>query len=157
MALKEKHKLEGRLFIFLHDLTDRPVGRYKIDNLITNRGRNLLATFLAGQIEGLSQLTIAVGSGDDTPMTTDTALNKQVAEAKIIKDHISTELNDDEVKITLRATLPPAEQGEEQSLQEAGIVIGLTDGTRVLYNRTVFPVITRTDSLKISLSWELLF
>lgn len=157
MGIKEHHQLEGRLCIITQDLAGNRVERRQVNNLITNAGRTLLAHYLIGKQEGRPQLVIAVGRGDETPGEQDTALRGPVAQINVNPDDISTEYEDNEVKVILTATLAPANPGEEQMLREAGIMVGLPDGGKVLYNRTVFPVITRTDSLRITLTWELLF
>lgn len=157
MGFAEHQGLKGRLSIAVKDLNNNIIRQVEINNLITHAGRKLLADFISGQSEGWSNLVVAVGSDDEASDEMDTSLKNQVAEVTVPKEGFTTHHDKTGVGITLTATLPPADEGEEQLLQEAGIVVSLQDGSKVLYNRTVFPVITRTDNLKITLSWELTF
>ena len=68
--------------------------------------------------------------------------------------------------MTVIATFPARPDAtEDQPLQEAGIVLQFPakvhldgeDVDEVLYNRVVFPVVTRTGNLEMSFTWEVLF
>ncbi len=157
MGLQESHNLKGQLSIVSNNLEGKTVYKNRINNLITNAGRKLLAEYMIGRIDGQPELYVAVGTGDEPADKKDTSLTNQVAKVKVMEDSFLTRYENDEVNVTLTATLPPAEEGQEELLKEAGVLITLQDGSEVLYNKTVFPVVTRTDKLKITLSWDLKF
>lgn len=159
MAMKEYQVLGGRLTMILCDRSGRVLERRRATNIITTEGKTLLAKYLGGIVFGEPKLAIAVGGNGDPPGESDTRLKEQLAEAAAGKPVISREDEDGTRRVvaTVTATLP-AKGGElKQELQEAGILITPPDGGPVLYNRTTFPVVTRTGNMEMTLTWELLF
>ena len=155
MSMNESHGLSGRLHVAIRDATDggRLVGERRVDNLITDPGRQLLARLFAGQAQ-LAELRIVAGSNGDsqgadvatlTPVA-DARASVQVAEA--VSDHRAT------ARVT--ATLPATGDARPQSIQEAGILLVLAE-RQVVYNRVTFPVISRAGNLELTFTWDVSF
>lgn len=160
MAILEHHGLGGRLTIVICDRTGAVVERRRISNLITTAGKKLLANYITGKVIGEPILEIAVGSGKKAPNENDTELNKEEANAVADVSVDQEEDKDGKLRVTAKvtATLPAVGRDLKQELTEAGILITPPELEKpVLYSRTVFPVVTRTGSMEMILTWELLF
>ena len=160
MAMRERQELAGRVSIVLRDPARGEVARYRFDNLITSAGRTLLANALTGAVQIQSQyLSIDVGTGTVAPAVTDTALNARAdgAAAQIGPPKLVSDAGGQRVVATVSATLPATGAAAAQALTEAGIAIALPGAAPVLYNRVVFPVISRAGNLEMTLSWEVMF
>ncbi|MBS0371075.1 MAG: hypothetical protein JSS57_17975 [Proteobacteria bacterium] len=158
MPMKECHGLAGRLSIELRDAGGRVVEKHRVDNLITNAGRNLLARLFAGAAQG-PELRIAVGGQGGTVSLDDTALGDPLDSAPASIPSIALADHDGQQRITARvtATLPASGSADPQALQEAGILISLPGAEAVLYNRVTFPLINRAGNLEMTLTWEVIF
>lgn len=156
--MKDAVDLRGRLFIELRAPDGHVVARRVADNLITNAGRVYLAGLLGGHRQ-VQALRIAVGSSNTDPTPEDTQLGQQVgaAPAALNEPRQVQDSGRTQVVAQVTATLPPLATPEPQAIQEAGIQIVAPDGSSVLYNHVTFPVITRTGSLEMSLTWEVVF
>jgi hypothetical protein len=156
--MRETVSLGGRLFIELREPGGRVVARRMADNLITNAGRAFLAGLLGGHRQ-VQSLRIAVGTGNADPKPEDTQLAQPVgvATAALNEPRPVQEAGRTQIVAQVTATLPPLGSSEPQAIQEAGIQIISPDGSAVLYNHVTFPVITRTGSLEMSLTWEVVF
>jgi hypothetical protein len=150
--------LSGRLRIELREPGGRVVERRVADNLITNAGRMFLAGLLGGHRQ-VQSLRIAVGTSNADPKLEDTQLGSQVAAAPAALNEPNQRQEAGRVVIVAQvtATLPPLPTAEPQAIQEAGIQIIGPDGSAVLYNHVTFPVVTRTGSLEMNLTWEVVF
>ncbi|HJS84576.1 MAG TPA: hypothetical protein VJ779_03880 [Acetobacteraceae bacterium] len=150
--------LSGRLRIELREPDGRVVERRVADNLITNAGRMFLAGLLGGHRQ-VQSLRIAVGTSNADPKLEDTQLGSQVAAAPAALNEPNQRQEAGRVVIVAQvtATLPPLPTAEPQAIQEAGIQIIGPDGSAVLYNHVTFPVVTRTGSLEMNLTWEVVF
>lgn len=158
MEMADKHGLKGQLTIIARDLSGAIVDYRKIDNLITTGGRRLLAQYFTGLVFGKPKLLIAVGDQDDTPVELDDKLKNQLDEQPVKEPEIKKDTDEQgRVSVLISATLPVTQIKEEQGLKEAGILIQTPDGDFVLYNRTTFPVVTRTGNMELTLTWELFF
>jgi hypothetical protein len=159
MTMKEQHGLGGCLHIVLRDPSGAVLERRQIRNLITTAGKMLLAGYFSGIILGKPQMAIAVGSSDDEVSEVDTALKKQMVqvEASVPSVDVKKESGVDRVVATVTATLPATEEEEQQQLREAGILITPPNAAPVLYNRVVFPVVTRTGNMEMTLTWDVVF
>ena len=151
MTLKEQHGLSGRLHIILTEC-GRVVGERRVDNLITDAGRQVLARLFAGQAQA-NELRIAVGTNAkelNAAQATITAVAD--AKASVVVD----QGNDARALARVVATLPASGDANPQPIQEAGILIMLPD-SQVVYNRVTFPVVNRAGNLEMTFSWEVSF
>ena len=165
----------GRLHLVLRDPRSQQVIESRcVPNLVTTAGRALLADLLTGSAQSIAQIQMAVGSGlldgeteVQAPAYEDTALRNELT-------RVVTELSAPTVaalvpdgpprSITaVTAVLEPQLGGESLVLREAGLVmtrLGSGEGspeTEILYNRVVFPTITKEPELQMTLTWEVIF
>jgi hypothetical protein len=155
--MKEQHGLDGRVKIELRDQSGQLVQQRMVQNLITTAGRKLLGKLFSGTADK-PEFAIAVGGASTPPEMSDTALGSQLdlAKATLGEPRIDDN-NPRQVVVNVSATLPIAEGRPDQRLTEAGILITLPGQAPVLYNHVVFPLITRTGKLEMTLSWEVIF
>jgi len=158
MPIKECNGLAGRLAIELRDPAGRVVERRRVNNLITNAGRDLLARLFTGAAQG-PELKIAVGGQGGSVQATDTALGEPLDAAPATIPGVAIGDYEGQPRVVARvvATLPPTGSADPQALQEAGIMISLPGAAPVLYNRVTFPLINRAGNLEMTLSWEVIF
>lgn len=158
MPLKETHGLAGRLAIALHTPDGRLVDSRRVNNLITQAGRELLAKLFTGAAQG-PELRIAVGGQGGPVSLSDVALGEPLDAAPATIGAITIGEYEGQPRMIARvtATLPPTGSADPQALQEAGILISLSGAAPVLYNRVTFPLINRAGNLEMTLSWEVIF
>ncbi len=153
MSMKEQHGLSGRLHIRVSDPSGRTVEERRVDNLITDAGRQLLARLFAGQAVA-NELRIAVGT-NAAALGADSATLTRVADAKasiVVDDPVTA----GRALARVVATLPASGDANPQPIAEAGIVIVLPD-RQVVYNRVTFPVLNRAGNLEMTFTWEVSF
>ncbi len=151
MSLKEQHGIKGRLTILLRNKDGKVVEERRVNNIITNAGKNLVANYFTGGIQAVPELYIAVGNKDTKADPTDIVLGDFLEEAEA-----NTEV--DEGTATVTATLPAkGGEGENQELREAGILIHVQGQEPVLYNRVTFPVVNKSGNMEMTLTWEVIF
>ncbi|GAA5787150.1 hypothetical protein GCM10007860_33650 [Chitiniphilus shinanonensis] len=160
-ALREVNGLGGVLGIVVRDLDGRIVEERRVKNLITTAGRVALAQLMTGGASP-GRLQIAVGGSGKETAPEQTALLDPLDIADATVPALGAAPPEDEapprVKATVQATLPArGSAGEVQALQEAGIVITLSNQQTVLYNRVTFPPINRSGNLELTLTWEVIF
>jgi len=155
MTMKEQHGLEGYLHIVLRDRSGTVIEQRKISNLITTAGKMLLANYFSGIILGKPEMAIAVGSSGEKESEADTELINE--EEKVAATVPSVDVQKEGVVVTVTATLPATDAEKQQQLKEAGILITPPNADPVLYNRVVFPVVTRTGNMEMTLTWEVMF
>ncbi|WP_148717117.1 hypothetical protein [Chitinolyticbacter meiyuanensis] len=159
-ALREVNGLAGVLGIVVRDLDGRIVEERRVNNLITTAGRQVLAQLMTGAVAP-GRLQIAVGGSGQPASPDDVGLHKplDVAEASVPSLEAKA-IGDGELPRVLakvQATLPARGGGDVQELQEAGIVLSLSNEQSVLYNRVTFPPINRSGNLELTLTWEVIF
>ncbi len=160
MAITERHGMTGHLTIVLRDCHGQVVLQQRVNNLITTAGKTLVAELFTGALQGKPEFSIAVGNGAKIAVPGDTQLERQLDRAPAITPAIRLVETEGQQKAvaTITATLPMlAVEAPNQELSEAGILIELPNQKPVLYNRVTFPVITRTNNLEMTLTWEVLF
>jgi hypothetical protein len=160
MDLSEKPGLKGVLTIELRDMSGALVERRQHHNLITTRGKQLLADLLLGKKNALpTSWAIVVGTGTTPPNVADIALQAPITEKAEDRDPdvaVVTRGTATVVQGTVSATLPAPPAGTVQPLTEAGIQI--TVGTdKILFNRVQFPAVNRGANMVMTLSWEISF
>jgi hypothetical protein len=158
MSICEQQTLSGRLTIELRTPDGRLVSRQRHDNLITIAGKSLVAQIFSGEVTGKPELQIVIGSSATEARAEDQQLGEFRDRAVATTKQVVV-VNEDGLPralATVTATFPPLDD-ERQELQEAGIVIRFPNLEPVLYNRVTFGRITRTGSLDMTLTWEVLF
>jgi len=151
--------MRGRLTIVLRNSKGKRVDSLIVNNVITMAGKSLLAQMFTGAAQGQPELSIAVGNGDTVASSDDAALEHKVDEAVATTPAIRFEEEEGGQKVvaTVTATLPATGAGVEQRLSEAGVIIKLPGQGPVLYNRVTFPVVTRTENVEMTMTWEVMF
>lgn len=152
MANRECHGITGRLTIILSDGQGNVVEHRRLKNIITNRGKNLVANYFIGSTQAIQELSIAIGSDGDTPAdASNTELGELLGEAK-------AETSAPDNIATVTATFNARGGDEVQGLREAGILIRTSDRAEpILYNRVTFPVINKGPNMAMTLCWEVIF
>lgn len=157
MPPSEHTSIQGLLTLELRDQHGALVERRRVENLITHAGKLLLARLIGGKASGAVTIAIAVGGTDTAPALDQTALLKKLAEAPA--DMNEPVVEGDRVRANVRATIPQG--GDPQvvlPLTEAGILVRVgADATGVLFNRVTFPVISKSSTMSLLLSWDLTF
>lgn len=165
----------GRLEIIAHDAGGRELWRRRLPNLITDGGRELLTRLVTGTAV-IDRLDMVIGAGIEDPAADEpwrpAAGNTQLhapfhehgsAKAEVLGTSTIEEEVDGAVQrrkaVMVTATFPAREEGDEQAINEAGILVTLNNQVRstYLYNHVRIPVITRTLALSLTLNWELVF
>jgi hypothetical protein len=157
MALTEHPSIQGVLTLELRDPDGALLERRCVHNLITNKGKALLAQMLGGKTNGAVQLVIGVGEGNVAAAAGNEALGKKLSEAKAeMSDPV---IGADSVKVTVKATVVDGGTVDKPlPLTEAGILVRVgNDAVGVLFNRVTFPVINKGANMSLLLSWDLTF
>lgn len=162
--MKENMEMHGAVRLIL---TDRD-GRTVIDNCYKNRivksGRLLVAQLFGGITIGKPPVKIShigLGSGDQKVTDSQTDLVAQRLRKPITEVSYS-DVNEtmlegkvERVKVSLRTVFDFAEANDKEPLCEAAIFNDATGG--VMYNRVVFPPVTKTDAFRLTLMWDVVF
>jgi len=150
MSAHERQGMSGRLRLVASD-AGHEVLRRDVQNLITQGGRTLVAKFFTGLVQAAPRLHIAVGRGTTPQAPGDTRLELELARAEA---RVAVAAGAPTATVT--AVLPATGGSEVQAIHEAGVVITVGD-TEVLYNRVVFPVVHKSPTMELTLSWEVEF
>lgn len=176
MFLSHVHPMKGRLQIQQFDRAGHLVTAIEADNAIVYTGRELVAKLFI-QVDNIKPIShIAIGT-DETPVDPgkDTALGRQVFR-KALRPFEQKDLTDNQVDVTDRDGNPQRQRssiirlsadldfdepsvkdngGRPYNLKEAGLFNDAEGG--VMYNRVVFPGISKTADFKLTLVWEIIF
>ncbi|HND32600.1 MAG TPA: hypothetical protein PLA94_21540 [Myxococcota bacterium] len=155
MSFSENVGVTGRVVIEVRDRDGTLIEVQRVKNLVTLEGRRLLGRCLAGETGLTGQLHMAVGTGFSSPALRNERLEAEVT--RVVTHPATVTQENDRVVLHVNATFPRLTGSAREELREAGIVILQPDNREVLFNRVVFPVVTRSADLEISLSWEVLF
>lgn len=129
-------------------------------NRIVRAGRELVAQRFAG-VAGTPPAVVshmAVGTGaapaadEDTALVAERARNpvlQPVAYAAVVEAGVQR------IKVTLQTVFDFGEANGAAPLREAGIFTAASGGT--LYNRVVFDPVTKADTFKLTLIWDIVF
>lgn len=176
MKITDTLAMQGRLNIQVFDPLGHRVSTNWADNAIVYTGRELVAKLFA-QVDNTQPIThIAIGTGDKAvDPSQDTGLVNEVFRKALKPFDLSRDLVELEVTV-------PTDSGEQQqrsslirlsadlefnepnpdnnndqpyNLKEAGLFNAAEDG--VMYNRVVFPGISKTKDFKLTLVWEIIF
>jgi len=155
----ESIELRGQLSLALIDREGRTVMSQRASNLVVTTGREMVANLFSGiKIDPVN--FVAVGTGEKISEEGDQTLVSQLGNRKaLLVFNPSLDLvtagkgADTRKKITRTVELDFNEANGE--LREAGLFNAAEGG--IMYNRVVFPTVTKTDSFKLTLVWEILF
>lgn len=160
VAHHEIQALSGRLTIAVYRLDGQLISTLTQPNLITNAGKKFVAGLFIGSTENKAELKIAVGDSSTSAQASDTKLGNQLDVEKANASAINLVNVDgaERASIKLSVNLPALTAGKTQVLREAGILMVFPNSAEpVLYNHVNFADITRTDSVQMTLTWEVLF
>jgi hypothetical protein len=159
MDLRERQGMSGVLTIEVVDDQGRTLDTRRVNNLITRRGKEMLANLLMGKEVVPSKWTIAVGTGTDAVQVADTGLKAFAAEAEdpAPKVEVIETGGQLQVRATVTATLPAPTGTTVQALTEAGIQITQGANQKSLFNRVRFEQVNRGPNMVMKLTWEITF
>ena len=127
-------------------------------NMIVNSGRRMVAQIFTGEpISPVSHL--AVGVGEDGVVGNDLGLRREVFRKPLKPVELTKDLTmneDGRSRLILSMDLEPHEANGEV-LTEAGLFNSSNPEESIMYNRVVFPPISKTKDFKLTLIWEILF
>lgn len=171
--MRQDLKPTGRLHIVMRDpRTDAIVEDRWVPNLVTTAGRNLLSDLLTGAAQGIANIQLAIGGPADpndptdppAPAPGDTALDNELRRVDTELGASAASSDDPPRSVTpISAVLEAEVGGEALVLREAGLIMTrLATGEGgseidILYNRVVFPTITKQPELQMTLTWEVIF
>lgn len=180
--MHEVNSPSGRLrVVTTHPRSGEIVDDRWIDNLITTKGRDLLAQLLTGEIQGITGVLMAIGGyepGTAVPnpypaaAPADEHLHRPLRrlETSFVQGGTRVESNPPRAVRSISALIPAEIGGDVLVLREAGLVMikaggdaGEPDPTtglapdEVLYNHVVFDAITKDPQLQMTLTWEVMF
>ena len=153
-------KMQGRVRL----LGQAADGRIVLDRWHANRivkvGRQLVAQRFAG-VPGTPPAIVshmAVGTGGDAVTDDQAALVAERARNPIAAP-VYTEIVDGSgvkrIKVSLQAVFDFGEANGADPLREAGIFTAAAAGT--IYNRVVFDAVTKANTFKLTLIWDIVF
>lgn len=164
--------MQGHLTIHMFNQTGQLIHTTQKHNSIVYSGRDLVAKlFIEQEIAPIRYIAVGTGNEPVDPFT-DTALRKEVFRKQLKPFDLSKDLTDFRHegepssqmrrRIMLSADLdfaepPPAQNNEPYELREAGLFNSKESGEGVMYNRVVFPSISKTRDFKLTLVWEIIF
>lgn len=129
-------------------------------NRIVRSGREMVAQRFAG-VPGTPPAIVshmAVGTGFTPTSDDDVKLNQERTRVAVLQPVVYTaveEAGTKRIKVSLQAVFDFADANGPEPLREAGIFTADKDGT--LYNRVVFDPVTKADTFKLTLMWDILF
>jgi hypothetical protein len=156
MKINESIDMTGRLTVLKRNRANTVIDEIAADNSIVLSGRDLVAKlFINEKIAPISH--IAVGTGNDPVIPAQdeklgTELFRKPIKPADASQNITTTA-DNRKKVIITADLDFNEANGV--LTEAGLFNAPTSG--VMYNRVVFPAITKTSDFKLTLIWEVVF
>jgi hypothetical protein len=171
MKIADELDMKGRLTIQKFNPDGELITEIKANNFIVYTGRDLVAQLFLGQkIEPVKYIAVGSSNLPVNPVTDKTLQTeifrkpiKQIDLSKDLTDTPEVTVNKDNLtipqknrKVIVSADLDFKEPGDKTyELKEAGLFNAAKDG--VMYNRVVFPVITKTPDFKLTLVWEIIF
>ena len=162
--MNEKNEMRGCLTLRVWDRDGRVIHVQPCKNRIVTSGRMLVAQLFGGVETGTPPTPVthmAVGTGEAQPTDGDEALQSQRGDRKEIGPVQYVPFADPDsggvmrVRATLTAEFGYNEANGDQPLREAGVFNAATGGE--MYNRVVFPAVTKTDAFKLTLIWDVVF
>lgn len=160
MKILDTLEMKGRLTIYRREPGGGTVVAVAADNAIVLSGRELVAQlFISEPVHPISH--IAVGSdGTAVNPDADTRLKQELFRAPIasVQSPPEVKIVDAEgrkARVTISVALDYDHANGE--LREAGLFNSDDPEHSVMYNRVVFPVITKTSDFQLTLVWDITF
>ncbi len=166
--MEESLDMRGQLTLRLTDREGRVVHQQQRANRIVQSGRRLVAQLFSGVTSGTPPARVthmAVGTDGTPPADDQTALLAQRAARKPFTEVVYADFDEPvpgggavvkRVRASVTAVFDFDEANDPTTpLREAGIFNGATGG--VMYNRVVFEPVTKTNSFKLTLLWDIVF
>jgi len=160
--MKEYVNMQGRLLLQLSNRDGQIVQQQRVKNRIVTTGRMLVAEHFTGQSAGDPPEPVshmAVGEGGTAATDADMALETPRGDRNPITGITTETFNDGgiaRVRVTLQTVFDFGQVNNPAvPLREAGIFTDVTGS--VMYNRVVFEPVTKTDSFRLTLFWEIIF
>jgi hypothetical protein len=165
--MNERMDMKGSVTVTLADSDLRPVTIVRQPNRIVRSGRQLVAQLFGGVTAGTPPARVthmAVGTGDTAPADDQTALVAERAPRKPIAEVTYTDVDEVQpgggtvrrVRVSMRAIFDFGEANGADPLREAAIFTADAPGG-TMYNRVVFPAVTKTAAFQLTLLWEITF
>lgn len=160
--MDEKQDMYGQLTLVCTDSAGCEVWRRQMRNHIVTSGRNLVAELFSGTIAGAPPSAVthmAVGTDAAAAADGDLSLTAQRGARKAISSATISQFAEagvTRVRVSLQTVFDFNEANDAVvPLREAGIFTAAAGG--VMYNRVVFPAVTKTNAFKLTLLWDIVF
>ncbi len=160
--MNERQDMYGQLTLVCSDRAGEIVWRQQMRNHIVTSGRSLVAQLFSGTFSGAPPSAVThmgVGTDATAEADADAGLKAQRGDRKPITSSTLTQFSDSgvmRVRVSLQTIFDFTEANDPVvPLREAGIFTAAAGG--VLYNRVVFPAVTKTDAFKLTLLWDIVF
>lgn len=164
MKTTETMDIRGFLTMELHDRKGAEIRRITAKNSIVLSGHSLIANMFVGiKTDPVSH--IAVGTGSDAVDPSDIKLRNEIFRKAINPVDATVDLtitDDNRRKVTVKTELKSAE-GNGELTEAALFSVNPADpnpalmNNGVMYNRVVFPKVTKTTDFTLTLIWEIIF
>jgi hypothetical protein len=163
MNVQEAMDMQGRLTLQKRNAANEIIEEIAAANSIVVTGRDLVARLFISQ-EGVKSIShMAVGAGSAKVDPAQKGLDHELFRKPInlidpTKHLVETANNRKKVTVTAELDFNEPEarpDGEPHLLTEAGLFNADKEG--VMYNRVVFPSISKTTDFKLTLIWEIIF
>jgi hypothetical protein len=158
--MRETMDMQGRLRLLLEDSNGRILLDRAHANRIVKTGRQLVAQLFAG-VTGTPPSKVshmAVGTGADAATDDQAALVAERARNPVATP-VYSEIVDGagvkRIKVSLQSVFDFGEANGTDPLREAGIFTAPSAGT--IYNRIVFDPVTKANTFKLTLIWDIVF
>jgi hypothetical protein len=164
--------MQGRLTIHAFDQGGDLIHTTQNHNSIVYSGRDLVAKLFTEQkIDPIRYIAVGTGNKAIDPLG-DKQLQAEVFRKELKPFDLAKDLTDflkdgdakpqTRRRILLSADLdfaepPPQENGQPYELKEAGLFNTKESKKGIMYNRVIFPNITKTKDFKLTLVWEIIF
>jgi hypothetical protein len=158
--MNETMNMEGRVRLIAEDQDGRIVLDRWHSNRIVQAGRRLVAQRFAG-VAGTPPAIVshmAVGTGSTAPADGDLALVAERARNPVADPVYNTVVDASgiqRIKVSLQTVFDFGEANGADPLREAAIFTAAADGT--MYNRVVFDAVTKANTFKLTLIWDIVF
>ena len=159
--MREDVEMHGRLRVALLDRDGSVVYERTHPNRIVKAGRQLVAELFTGVAAGSppSKVThMGVGTGAVAVNDDQNALASPRAPRNPITSVTNSDVTESgvkRVKASLQTVFDFDQANGPDPLREAGIFTAATGGT--MYNRVVFDAVTKSDTFKLTLIWDVVF
>ncbi|WP_157270365.1 hypothetical protein [Azohydromonas aeria] len=155
----ETMDMRGRVRLLVEDRDGRVLLDRSHANRIVQSGRDLVARRFAG-VPGTPPAIVshmAVGTGAAAPTDADVKLVAERARNAIAAPVYSAVVDGgvQRVKVSLQTVFDFGEANGAEPLREAGIFTAASAGT--MYNRVVFDPVTKANTFKLTLIWDIVF